>query len=101
MRTVIIPAALAAVLLGFQAVPANADWFDWWYTPRYEGPWCANASIGAGEVQENCQFRSFKECRQAIIGGNRGFCTQNPRFTGFAPPPERKVKHKKRQRTRG
>ncbi len=89
-RTALALAALAAALAVLPSAPAQADWFDWWYTPRYEAPWCSTASIGSGTIQENCQFRNFNECRRSIQGGNRGFCTQNPRYAGELPPPRHK-----------
>jgi len=94
--TILALAALAAALVVLPSASARADWFDWWYTPRYEGPWCSRASIGGGSVQENCQFRTFEDCRRSVLGGNRGFCTQNPRYAGELPPPRRK--HGKRSR---
>ena len=84
MRLPVLAAlALAATTaLGFSAAPAKADWFDWWYTPRYEGPWCLVANMGAANVVSDCQFRTFDACRRASLTGNRGFCNQNPRYVG-------------------
>ncbi len=46
-----------------------------------EGPWCAIRNFGS-DASEDCQFRTFEECRQTIIAGIRGFCNQNPRWQG-------------------
>jgi len=47
---------------------------------------------GAGRVEEDCTIQSLAACRQMVISGNRGFCTQNPAFTGY----ERPIRKKKR-----
>jgi Protein of unknown function (DUF3551) len=81
----ILAALVASVLLG--ALPSQA--YD-------EGPWCATVSLGPGVVSENCQIRDFETCRQEVVSGNRGFCTQNPRWPGYygssapKPTPSRK-----------
>ena len=63
----------------------------------YEGAWCANEQTGGGRVEENCHYDSFERCRQAVIQGNRGFCTQNPAFAGFDERAYRKKQKKKRR----
>ena len=58
-----------------------------------DGPWCALYEIGPGSSVERCEFRSFESCLQEISGGNRGFCSQNPRWSGqfqAGPPVGRK-----------
>ena len=55
-----------------------------------EAPWCAIFGIGEGSSVERCEFRSFEACRQEITGGNRGFCNQNPRWSGQAAQPARR-----------
>jgi hypothetical protein len=45
-----------------------------------EGPWCAQMSVGAGVIQQDCSMRSFEQCRLMVIAGNRGFCSANPRY---------------------
>jgi hypothetical protein len=60
-----------------------------------EGPWCAVQSSGLDSVTENCRMRSFEECRQETIAGNRGFCTPNARWQG-----NRAVEKPKRPRKR-
>jgi hypothetical protein len=68
----------AATLLGLH--PAGA---------YYDGPWCAVVDLGPGSSTERCDFRSFEACRQEITGGNRGFCRQNPHWSGKTVAPER------------
>jgi hypothetical protein len=48
-----------------------------------DGPWCAIRNFGS-DASEDCQFRTFEECRETIIAGIRGFCNQNPRWQGPA-----------------
>jgi hypothetical protein len=60
-----------------------------------EGPWCAIINFGA-DVTEDCQYRSFEECRPTVIAGNRGFCNQNPRWDGWYAPAARPKPHGKR-----
>jgi hypothetical protein len=43
-----------------------------------EGAWCFAGSYGSA-TEHNCQFDSFEQCRRAA---GRGFCIQNPRWSG-------------------
>jgi hypothetical protein len=45
-----------------------------------QGPWCAEMSVGGGVIQRDCSMRSFEQCRQMVIAGNRGFCSANTRY---------------------
>ena len=45
-----------------------------------DAPWCAVVSAGPAEVEWDCEYGSIEECRPNVLAGNRGFCTQNPRF---------------------
>ena len=45
-----------------------------------QGSWCAEMSVGGGVIQRDCSLRSFEQCRQLVIAGNRGFCTANTRY---------------------
>jgi hypothetical protein len=67
-----VPLALAFVVLGLTAACASA--------PKRVGPWCAVADQGWGNVTEDCSFATIAECRQVILGGNRGVCNRNPRW---------------------
>ena len=68
-------AVIAAMSLSptpFNATPAQAS----------EAAWCAVISLGPGAIYEDCQYRTFEACRPVVLSGNRGFCNQNPRYTG-------------------
>jgi hypothetical protein len=104
MRLSVLSAALAvAAPLGLCAGSASAQLFEdqsVLFGRRhgyvYEGAWCARENIG-GNVQEDCTFDSFERCRQAVIQGNRGFCTQNPAYAGPEPAPVRGKKRRAAQ----
>ena len=89
MRLSLLIAALAiAAPIGIAAGTASAQVFDGQgpisgrrWGSVYEGRWCAREDIG-GDIHEDCTFDSFEACRQLVIGGNRGFCTQNPAWQG-------------------
>ena len=53
-----------------------------------EGPWCALRNFGS-DISEDCQFRTFEECRETVTAGFRGFCNQNPRWQGEIVVPRR------------
>jgi hypothetical protein len=61
----------------------------------YDAPWCAVIDLGPGSSVERCEYWNFAACRQEITGGNRGFCIQNPRWSGAGPYP-----HSPRRRNR-
>src|SRR5689334_4910431 len=86
MRSLTIPAALAAIALSCS--PSHA---------YYMGPWCGVYTIGPGSVSEKCDYRTFEACRRDIVAGNRGFCRQNGYFfQGYAPEgpyPRKKHRH--------
>jgi Protein of unknown function (DUF3551) len=77
--------ALAALL--FVVQPAAADY--------YGAPWCAVISMGDGDMQWDCEYRSIEECRPNVLAGNRGWCNPNPYFTSYQPTEQRR--HRKRQ----
>ena len=105
MRLSVLLAALTvAAPIGLCAGSASAQFFEdqsILFGRRhgyvYEGVWCARENIGGGSVQEDCTFDSFEACRRLVIQGNRGFCTQNPAFTGYGEPPLRKKKRRASQ----
>ena len=72
---------IAALALDIRAAPAR------------EGPWCAVVSAGPAGVSWNCRYGSIEECRPNVISGNRGFCTQNPRWVGPEPVRRRAKSH--------
>ena len=100
MRLSVLIAALAvAVPFGLCVGSASAQMFLFGrrHGYVYEGAWCARENNG-GSIQEDCTFDSFERCRQAVIQGNRGFCTQNPAFVaGYGGEPQRKKKRRVEQ----
>jgi len=55
-----------------------------------EAPWCALRNFGS-DLSEDCQFRTFEECRLTVVSGFRGFCNRNPRWqTEIEPRRHRK-----------
>jgi hypothetical protein len=50
-----------------------------------EGPWCALRNFGS-DLSEDCQFRTFEECRVTVVSGFRGFCNPNPRWPAEVEP---------------
>jgi hypothetical protein len=44
-----------------------------------DAPWCVIFGGAQGAI-EDCTIRTFEECRQEMIGGNRGSCFPNPRY---------------------
>ena len=50
-----------------------------------EGPWCALRNFGS-DLSEDCQFRTFEECRATVVAGFRGFCNPNPRWPAEVEP---------------
>ena len=71
MRLVLASAALAAAL--FANIPAGQ-------AQSGNNPWCAMVNTGFDNLSEICDFRTFEECRPFVLAGNRGFCTENPRY---------------------
>ena len=82
----VLAALTAATLLGTGASRAE-----------YQGPWCARYAVGRGAVAERCHFQSFEACLVEITGGNRGFCNNNPRWSGqlASQAPKRKASRKR------
>ena len=73
---------LAAASLGFGVCAAHAGTIG-------NAPWCAVQSLGDGDVEWDCEFRTVEECVPNVIAGNRGFCNINPSFVppAYAAPP--------------
>ena len=60
-------------------------------TRASEGPWCALRNFGS-DLSEDCQFRTFEECRVTVVAGIRGFCNPNPRWQGPVVAPRKPQK---------
>ena len=69
IRIIMLTAVLAATQL---ASPSSAQ-------VASEGPWCALRNFGS-DLSEDCQYRTFEECRVTVVAGFRGFCNPNPRW---------------------
>jgi hypothetical protein len=70
-----------------------------WWGGRPNTPsagWCLNVNSGAGRVEEDCSFASYRACRFALGNANNGFCTQSYSYAGPPPAPPRKGKKKRR-----
>jgi hypothetical protein len=96
LRVSFLTAALVVFApISLCAGPASADALDAVFGTRhpYEGPWCAYMNTGAGRVEEDCTIESLAVCRQMVIAGNRGFCTQNPAFNYSEYPIRKKKRH--------
>jgi hypothetical protein len=80
---------LAAARLGFGVCAAYAGTMG-------NAPWCAVQSLGDGDVEWDCEFRTVEECVPNVIAGNRGFCNINPSFVApayGAPPRHYRKRH--------
>ena len=59
-------------------------------------PWCAVVSIGMGDLATDCSYWTLEQCVPYVIAGNRGFCEQNPNYTG--PAERRRARQPRRAR---
>jgi hypothetical protein len=87
MKQMIFAATATLVFTGLGLQPAAADY--------YGAPWCAVISMGDGDMQWDCEFRTIDECRPNVLAGNRGWCNPNPYFAATPAPAERR-RHGKR-----
>jgi hypothetical protein len=71
-----------ALMIGIFAV---AQLVDSGAARANEGPWCALRNFS--DLSEDYQYRTFEECRVAIVAGIRGFCNPNPRWQGEIARP--------------
>jgi hypothetical protein len=74
LRFVLLASVLAAIT-SVSSGPLHAS----------EGPWCALRNFGS-DLSEDCQFRTFEECRLTVVSGFRGFCNPNPRWQAEVAP---------------
>jgi hypothetical protein len=86
MRFSFLIAALAiAAPIGLHAGLASAQSFErqsYLFGRRSgpQAPWCSHQNTGGDNVEEDCSFNSFEQCRQLAMGVNGTFCTPNPRY---------------------
>jgi len=83
MKRVILAAAAVVAILAFAQRPVLADVIS-------TSPWCAVISMGPGSVYWDCQYRTLEQCVPTVLAGNRGFCNQNPYYTGATEPAVRR-----------
>ena len=83
----VLAAAVFIAAIAFDLRPASA--FG-------NGPWCSAVVFGHSVVK-NCAYRTFEECLPNVLGGNCGFCEQNPDWFGRAERPKTLRHHKKRR----
>ncbi len=88
--TRMILAGAAFAFLAFGPQPAAADY--------YGAPWCAVVSMGDGDMQWDCEYRSIEDCRPNVLGGNRGWCNPNPYLAVSSSAAERPHSRKHRAR---
>jgi Protein of unknown function (DUF3551) len=86
MNRTVLAAAVAIAAVAFAPRAGEAR----------EAPWCAISPLDAGDVIKDCSYALLEACIPYAIAGNRGFCTENPRYTG--PPPKPPRKHRVRRR---
>ena len=103
MRLLVLIVALAvAAPVGFDAGSASAQFFQDQSVlfGRKYGPqraWCSHQDTGGDNVEEDCAFNSFEQCRRAVMGANNSFCTQNPVYDVNVTPVRRKKGDRVRQ----
>ncbi len=85
MTRIKLAAVLTIAIAAFAPPPAHAS---------SAAPWCAVINQGR-DVYWDCQYASFEQCYPTILAGNRGFCNENPAYTGpIAPPRKQPAPHK-------
>src|SRR6478736_647866 len=90
MTRLIFATSAALAFLASNPQPATAYYYN-------GAPWCAVVSMGNGNMQWDCAYRSIEECRPNVLGGNRGWCNPNPAFVVSDSPAERRSHRKHRQ----
>ncbi len=76
MRIVFVSVMTSVALLGGAAAGHASG----------NAPWCANITVGPGDLVEDCHYWSIEQCVPNVIAGNKGFCGQNPRWAGSYDP---------------
>lgn len=84
MMRIALSAAAVAALLVFDAPSGHAQVY------YGNAPWCAVTDMGFGDIQWDCEYYSVAECVPHVLGGNRGFCNENPYWKGPLPRVERR-----------
>ena len=79
IRTISAAALLAAVSA---FLPQSAQAYA-------TSPWCAVVNTGVGDMHWDCHYQTVEQCIPHVLAGNRGFCNENPNFTGPSRPTRR------------
>jgi hypothetical protein len=61
-----------------------------------DAAWCF-IKTGGDDAYQDCQYRSFEECRQAA-GVGRGFCNVNPSAAPSTPATAGRPQHRAQRR---
>ena len=73
MRKLIVLAQMSAVTIFAVLAATGAS------RATTDEPWCVIFGGAQGSI-EDCTKRTFEECRQEMIAGNRGSCFLNPHY---------------------
>jgi hypothetical protein len=93
--SVLIVGLAVAAPMGLDAGSASAQYFQdqsilFGRRTGPQAPWCSHENTGGENVQEDCSFRSFEECRRIAMGANNTFCTPNPAYDISIQPVRRR-----------
>src|ERR1700746_3462589 len=88
----VVAKTLAKLTFGVAALAAATGFGSSSSRAYGDAPWCAVINLGK-DVYWDCQYRTFEACYPNVIGGNRGFCNQNP-----WPGPSQVIPYKHRKR---
>ena len=77
------------------AVVAAATAFDLCPAQAYRAPWCAVINMGNGDVHWDCQYGPRGHAVPNVLAGNRGFCNENPAWSGGCGTPAIRPPHRK------
>jgi hypothetical protein len=82
---VLLAAVILTSVMAFDPGPTHAS---------VQGSWCTSIQLAHSEFLD-CHYRTFAECYPNILGGNRGFCVQNPHWGERELKPETSKRHRK------
>ena len=86
MKRIILAAAAVIAAFAFNAPAARA----------HEAPWCGVVEVGRNNTYWDCRYNSLETCVSNVIAGLRGFCNENPNYTGRSGPVKKARIHRKR-----
>ncbi len=86
MKRIILAAAAVIAAIAFNAPAARA----------YEARWCGVVEVGRNNNYWDCRYNSLETCVSYVIAGLRGFCNENPNYTGRSVPVKKtRMRHKR------